>query len=271
MEDDAVKCSGERRSEDKSARRENKSWGIQIEFRPARRPFPVLRAAGPVSLDHESRWRSLDFSFFFSLRAKNSSWRKLASRAVGDHLEDDLATTIFLIKLLFDQGDLSLPHTRDGEHGFKWDKWLSSSIYYSDMRQRATSNDEWLRSLVSGFVASSDTAFNSEPAYFTFISELASLFVDEYTVEGTALKYEFVFEGGEEDPLASFALHLGGSSFPPPSVAGGFFVNLWKKRHLLPLFMATRFCRDCTFNLCLSFPTDSYACFRRVVHNIRKK
>lgn len=101
----------------------------------------------------------------------------------------------------------------------------------------------------------SDTAFNSVPAYFTFISKLASLFVDEYTVEGFALKYEFVFEGEREgDPLASFALHLGGSSSsPPPSVARGFFVNLWKKRHLLPLFMATRFCRDCTFNLCLSF------------------
>ena len=45
--------------------------------------------------------------------------------------------------------------------------------------------------------SSSSTAFNSEPAYFTFISELASLFVDEYTIEGSALKYEFVFEGGE--------------------------------------------------------------------------
>lgn len=44
------------------------------------------------------------------------------------------------------------------------------------------------------------TAFNSEPAYFTFISEPASLFVDEYTVEGSALKYEFVFEGeGREE------------------------------------------------------------------------
>lgn len=41
----------------------------------------------------------------------------------------------------------------------------------------------------------SGTAFNSEPAYFTFISETTSLFVDEYTVEGSALKYEFVFEG----------------------------------------------------------------------------
>lgn len=55
--------------------------------------------------------------------------------------------------------------------------------------------------------SSSGTAFNSEPAYFTFISRLASLFVDEYTVEGSALKYEFVFEGGERggDPLASFS------------------------------------------------------------------
>lgn len=49
--------------------------------------------------------------------------------------------------------------------------------------------------------SSSGTAFNSEPAYFTFISELTSLFVDEYTVEGTALKYEFVFEGGEREIL----------------------------------------------------------------------
>lgn len=49
--------------------------------------------------------------------------------------------------------------------------------------------------------SSSGTAFNSEPAYFTFISELASLFVDEYTVEGSALKYEFVFEGGEGEIL----------------------------------------------------------------------
>lgn len=49
--------------------------------------------------------------------------------------------------------------------------------------------------------SSSSTAFNSEPAYFTFISKLASLFVDEYTVEGFALKYEFVFEGREGEIL----------------------------------------------------------------------
>lgn len=116
--------------------------------------------------------------------------------------------------------------------------------------------------------------FNSEPAYFTFISELASLFVDEYTVEGTALKYEFVFEGGREgDPLPCFALCTSVDRLLLRLLRSheDFFVNLWKKRHLLPLFMATRFCRDCTFNLCLSFSTDSYACFRRVVHNVRKK
>lgn len=211
--------------------------------------------------------------FVFSSRAKNSPRRRRRRSSSRDHLEGDLATTgsswlnCFSTRAIY-------PYLvrRDGENGFKWDKWLSSSIYYSDMRQKGDvrmTND--CDPLSLALYPRSSSAFNSEPAYFTFISQLASLFVDEYTVEGTALKYEFVFEGGEEDPLASFALHLEGSSSPPLSVAGGFFVNLWKKRHLLPLFMATRFCRDCTFNLCLSFPADSYACFRRVVHNIRKK
>lgn len=72
----------------------------------------------------------------------------------------------------------------------------------------------------------SGTAFNSEPAYFTFISETASLFVDEYTVEGSALKYEFVFEGRKRGrDLANLTLHLGGSPSSPPSLAE-FFVKL---------------------------------------------
>lgn len=37
------------------------------------------------------------------------------SRRSRVHLEDGLATTVFLIKLLFDQGDLSLPRTRERE------------------------------------------------------------------------------------------------------------------------------------------------------------
>lgn len=68
------------------------------------------------------------------------------------------------------------------------------------MRQRATF--EWrmiaipcLWLCIHAFLLRRGAAFNSEPAYFTFISELMSLFVDEYTVEGSALKYEFVFEG----------------------------------------------------------------------------